>query len=169
MMTNAEAGRSAGSIRHPPAATRKAAPAANVVTISRRAKPYRSWALDCSTRASTLRSNRTRRSDRRDGFISGRIGCFKEALDRRWPRTGEASARVITHDVSVTILLVTLNVQRKALTVSPTRRGTRTSLALAGALLAAVCAAATAAPASAALGVSCPDPPSQPFAAWGDP
>jgi len=52
--------------------------------------------------------------------------------------------------------------------VSPTRRGTRTSLALAGVLLAAVCAAATAAPASAALGVSCPDPTSQPFAAWGD-
>src|SRR6476646_6858175 len=110
MMTNAEAGRSEGNTRrHPTAATRKAAPAANVVTISRRAKPYRSWALDCSTRESTLRSNRTRRSDRRDGFISGRIGCFKEALDRRWPRTGEASARVITHDVSVTILLVTLN------------------------------------------------------------
>lgn len=52
--------------------------------------------------------------------------------------------------------------------MSPTRRGTRTSLALAGVLLAAVCAAATAAPASAALGVSCPDPTSQPFAAWGD-
>ena len=52
--------------------------------------------------------------------------------------------------------------------MSPTRRGTRTSLALAGVLLAAVCAAATAAPASAALGVSCPDPTSQPFVAWGD-
>jgi hypothetical protein len=52
--------------------------------------------------------------------------------------------------------------------VSPTRRGTRTSLALAGVLLAAVCAATSAAPASAALGVSCPDPTSQPFAAWGD-
>ena len=50
----------------------------------------------------------------------------------------------------------------------PTRRGTRTLLALAGVLLAAACAAATAAPASAALGVSCPTPTSQPFAAWGD-
>ena len=52
--------------------------------------------------------------------------------------------------------------------MSPTRRGTRTLLALAGVLLAAACAAATAAPASAALGVSCPTPTSQPFASWGD-
>lgn len=49
----------------------------------------------------------------------------------------------------------------------PTRRARiRTVTALAAALLAAAFAATTAAPASAAL--ACPDPTSQPFAAWGD-
>jgi hypothetical protein len=73
------------------------------------------------------------------------------------------------HDARVTIAPVTsIMLRRKALTVLPTRRvRPRTLLAVAG-LLAAACAATTAAPASADLGLSCPDPTFQPFAPWGD-
>jgi hypothetical protein len=54
--------------------------------------------------------------------------------------------------------------------VSPTRRArTRALVGLAAGFLAAACSAAIATtPASAATGLSCPDPTSQPFAPWGD-
>ena len=150
----------AGSHRHPTAAARNAAPTANVVTISRWAKPCRSRLATAPPgrrlggRADQAKESGSPRHLRSIGCAGGHLTAVPEGGMRECASPVHHGC----HDHPVTILRrkppCRLHVECRPAhcSVSPP-------------FLAAACSAAVATtPASAAAGLACPDPTSRPFA-----